>query len=179
MATTWMNDDGLLIKYGPDSSESTHRAGEYLTYNGKGEQVIEVTIDLTELTQTETILNDAVKVPTNAHITSVEVLTVVAALTGTAIDVGLVKDDRSTEGDYNGFLAAFPTSQMNAIGETSRFFETHTEPASLTGTGALIGQEITYTGGSYISASMTDATSFTAGTVKVRIAYVPKGIDNP
>jgi hypothetical protein len=34
---------------------------------------------------------------------------------------------------------------------------------------------VTNTG--YISASMTDATSFTAGKVKIRIGFIPKGID--
>lgn len=174
---TWMNNDGLYVKYGTDEKESAHRAGEYLTFNGLGEQVIEVIIDATELTQTETILNDTVFVPANAHITWVETMAVVALATGTAIDLGLIKRDRSTEVDYNGLLAAFPTSQGASVGETIKFTQEHTVPASQTGTGALVGEEITTVGGAYISASRTDATAFTAGKLRVRIAYIPKGID--
>lgn len=173
---TWMNNDGLYVKYGTDEKESAHRGGEYLTYNS-GEQIIEIVVDLAELTATETILNDTVFVPANAHITWVETVAVVAGATGTAIDVGLIARDRSTEIDYDGLLAASPIANYNAVGETLRFYETHTVPASATGTGALVGQELTTSGGGYVSASRTDATAFTAGKLRIRIAYIPKGID--
>lgn len=175
---TWNNSDGLYIKYGTDEGVSSHTAGEYLTYNS-GEQVVEIVIDATKLTTTETILSDVVIIPANAHITWVETVAVVALATGTAIDLGLIARNRSTEIDYDGLLAAFPTAEGAQIGETRRYYETHTVPASMTGTGALVGQELTTAGGGYISASRTDATAFTAGKLKVRIAYVPKGIDNP
>lgn len=175
---TWMNSDGLYIKYGTSEGTSTHKGGEYLTYNS-GEQVIEIVINAAELTATETILNDVVLVPANAHVTWVETVAVVPLATGTAIDVGLIARDRSTEVDYNGLLAAFPTAQGASVGETIRFTQEHTVPASQTGTGALVGEEITTSGGAYISASRTDATAFTAGKLKVRIGYVPKGVDNP
>lgn len=176
--STWHNDDGLFIKYGPNSFKSEHQGGEYLTFNGLGEQVIEVVLDLTELTATETIVNDLVFVPENAQITRVETVAVVPAATGTAIDVGLIARDRATEVDYDGLLAAAPTANMSAVGETYTFTEAHTVPASATGTGAVVGQEVTASGGAYISASRTDGTAFTAGSVKVRVAYIPKGVDN-
>lgn len=171
---TWTNDDGLHIKYGTTEGTSTHPAGVYCGGVG-GEQICEVVIDLTLLDASEAILNDVAVLPANAWITKVEVQTVVAAATGTAIDVGLIDQDRSTEEDYDGLLAAFPTAQMNAVGETVKFYETHTEPTTMTGTGALVGQELT--NASYISASRTDGTAFTAGKVKVRVWYVSKGID--
>lgn len=170
--SNWLNDDGLYIKYGPNSFKSTHQGGEYLTLNGVGEQVVEVVLDLTELTATETIVNDLVEVPENAHITKVETMAVVAAATGTAIDVGFVAKDRSTEVDYDGVLAAFPTGFMNAVGET----QTLTQGG--TNAGALIGAEVTTAGGVLISASRTDGTAFTAGTIKIRVSYVPMGVDN-
>lgn len=176
---SWMNSDGLYVKFGTGEGVSTHSAGEYLTHAGDGAQVVEVTINAASLTQTETILNDAVFIPANAHILWVETVAVVALATGTAIDVGLIARDRSTEIDYDGLLAAFPTAEGAQVGETRRYYETHTVPASMTGTGALIGQEVTTAGGGYLSASMTDGTAFTAGKLKVRVAYVPKGIDNP
>jgi hypothetical protein len=171
----WINSDGLYVKFGTEEGVSSHPAGEFKTFNGSNEQIIEVVIDLADLTETETILNDVVWVPNNAHVTWVETVCLVAAADGTAIDVGLIDQDRATEIDYDGFLAAFPTAEMAQVGETRRFYETHTIPTTMTGTGALIGQENTNTG--YISASMTDSTSYTAGRVKIRIAYIPKGID--
>jgi len=178
MPDTWKNNDGLFIKFGTSSGVSTHSAGEYKPLDGAGQQVVEVVINLASLTQTETILNDVVTIPANAHIAWVETVCVVPGLTGTAIDVGLIAiSDRTTEVDFDGFLAAMPTAEFAQVGETRRFYETHTVPTGMTGTGALVGQENTVKG--HISASMTDATAFTAGKVKVRIAYIPKGIDTP
>lgn len=166
---TWLNGDGLYIKSGTDSAVSNSSAGEYLTFGPT--RMVEVEVELSELTATETILNDVTVIPSGAQIERVEVVTEVAAATGTAIDVGLIKLDRSTEIDYDGLLAAFPTANMNAVGEFSALFKTHTQPASLTGTGALIGSVTSFPG--YISASRTDATAFTAGRVKIRVHFVP------
>jgi len=171
---TWTNDDGLHIKYGTTEGTSTHPGGQYGGTVG-GEHVAEVVIDLTLLTETETILNDVVFIPNNAWITKVEVQCIEAAATGTAIDVGLIDQDRSTEVDYDGLLAAFEDGDALAPGETRVFFEDHTVPASTTGTGALVGQEVTNTG--YVSASRTDGTAFTTGKLKVRVWYVSKGLD--
>lgn len=175
MVNAWKNSDGLYIKYGTSEGVSSHAAGTYEDTIG-GLTVTEVDIVLASLTQTETILNDVVWIPANAHIIWVETETVVAAATGTAIDVGLIDQDRSTEIDYNGLLAAFAAATMSEVGEVCRFYTQETFPASLTTGGALIGTEITNTG--YISASMTDATAFTAGKLRVKIAWRPKGLDN-
>lgn len=159
---TWKNNDGLYIKYGPTQAVP-QTAGEY-DLDGP-EHLIECRLDLTALTQTETIQSDTVFFPKNARISKIEVVTHTAAATGTAIDVGLIRSsDRTTEIDYNGFLAAFPTASMNAAGETT------TLTAGSTYAGALIGTTTsTYVG--HISASMTDATAFTAGDIFVRIYY--------
>lgn len=168
--STWTNDDGLHIKFGTSEGVSTHSAGEYNTLGPN--RMVEVEIDLTELTQTEAILNDVVVLPAGAFIERVETIAEVAGATGTAIDVGLIRLDRSTELDYNGLLAASPIANFNADGEYACFKVGATEPTGLTGTGALIGTTLSNAG--YISASMTDATAFTAGRVKVRVWFVPK-----
>ena len=169
---TWQNSDGLRVKLGTSEGVSTHAAG---TWSVGDMNVCQVVVNMASLTQTETILNDVAWIPANAHITKVEVITVVAATTGTAMDLGLIDQDYTAEIDYDGFLAAIPTAEMAQVGETRKYYETHTEPTTMTGTGALVGQEVTNAG--YISASMTDATAFGAGKVKVRIYYIPKGID--
>ena len=162
MAQTWKNNDGLYLKFGPTKAVA-NTAGEY-KLDGP-EHMIEVKLDLTTLTQTETIQSDQVFFPIDARITKVEVVTHTAAATGTAIDVGMIRaSDRSTELDYNGLLAAFPTASMNADGETT------TLTAGVTYAGAQIGAtNSTYVG--MISASATDATAFTAGVIYVRIFY--------
>lgn len=171
---TWFNGDGLYVKFGADEGTSAHRAG---CYGGDvyGCSIVELIVDLVDLTATETILNDSVVLPANAHVIWVETTCVVVATTGTAIDIGLIDQDRTTEIDYDGLLAAFPTAEMAQVGETRRFYETHTVPASMTGTGALVGQEVTNAG--YFSGSRTDATAFGAGKVRIKIAYIPRGID--
>jgi predicted membrane-bound mannosyltransferase len=173
-----MNGDGLYIKYGTAEGSSAHKAGEYRTHVS-GEQVIEITVDAKALTAAETILSDVLFIPANAHVTWVETVAVVPLATGTAIDLGLIARDRVTEVDYDGLLAAFPTAQASSVGETIRFTQEATTPATQTGTGALVGEEITTVGGAYVSASTTTATAFTAGKLKVRIGYVPRGVDNP
>lgn len=161
---SWLNPDNLYLKYGTEKTTS-NVAGEYSTVGALRE--VEVKIDLTDLTATETILSDVQVIPTGARIKEVEVVTHTAAATGTAIDLGLIRaSDRSTEIDYNGFLAAFPTASMNAAGEKNIVDQAHTY------VGALIGTTTSNIG--YISASRTDATAFTAGIIYVTIRfYVP------
>lgn len=167
MVQSWMNSDNLYLKFGPDKATAS-TGGEYVTTGEMRE--VELTIDLTDLTQTETIQDDGVFLPAGVRIQEVELRTQTAGATGTAIDVGLIKaSDRSTEVDYNGLLAAAPLAVMNSDGERTIYTAITTVPASATGTGALIGTTLAYT--SMISASMTDATAFTAGVVKVIIRY--------
>lgn len=160
MAQTWMNNDGLFIKYGTERATSG-KAGEYRT-NGRLREV-EVILDLTTLTETETIIDDNTTIPAGVIIQEVEIDTKTAAATGVAIDVGLIKTDRTTEYDYDGLLAAFPTASMNAAGEKNIISDNTTYD------GALVGAVLANT--SYISASRTTATAFTAGYVVVTIRY--------
>src|SRR5512146_2936657 len=114
----WLNNDDLYLKYGT-AKATVQKAGEY--HLDGPEHMIEIKLTLSELTQTETIQSDTVFFPKNARIDRVDVVTHTAAATGTAIDVGLIRSsDRTTEIDYNGLLAAFPTASMNADGETTK-----------------------------------------------------------
>ena len=158
---TWMNPDNLYIKYGTTKT-TPNIAGEYRR-NGHTHD-IEFKIDLTALTQTETILSDVVYIPAGARIQEIEIVTHTAAAAGTAIDLGLIKSsDRSTEIDYDGLLAAFPTASMNVAGEKNVITDNTTYD------GALVGTNTAYTG--HVSASRTDATAFTTGLLYVTIRY--------
>ena len=163
MTNTWLNNDNLYVKFGT-AQATAQTAGEY-KLDGP-DHMIEIKLDLTTLTQTETIQSDTVFFPKSARIRRIDVVTHTAAATGTAIDVGFIRSsDRTTEIDYNGLLAAFPTASMSADGETT------TLTNGSTYAGALIGADTSSTYVGHISASMTDATSFTTGVIYVRIYY--------
>jgi hypothetical protein len=157
---TWINEDGLQIKYGTDRAEVS-KVGEYRTTGRLRE--IQLRVALADLTETETILDDNTFIPTGVIVQEVEIDTKTAAATGVAVDLGIIKMDRTTEGDYDGLLAAFPTASMNAAGEKVIISDNTTYD------GALVGAVTTYKG--YISASRTTATAFTAGDVVITIRY--------
>lgn len=165
---TWDNADGLHLTFGTDKAID-NKGGEYR--NDGQLREIEVKLTLTELTEAETVVSDTIYFPKNVRVQEVEVITHTAAATGVAIDVGLVRaSDRTTEIDFNGFLAAFPTAQMDLAGERTIFTSATTVPLTATGTGALIGATSgTFVG--HITASRTTATAFTAGVIFVKIKY--------
>lgn len=160
MVQSWMNSDGLYIKYGPDKA-TAGKAGEYSPTTDIHEVVLKIT--LSDLTETETIQSDTIVLPAGARIQEVETVTHTAAATGAAVDLGLIRMDRSTELDYDGLLAAFPTASMNAAGEKNIYSDNTTYD------GALVGTTLAYNG--YLSASRTTSTAFTAGVVYFKIRY--------
>lgn len=168
MAQTWMDGDGLYHKYGVTKA-TPNKGGEFRETNDQMHKV-QFKLDLTALTQSETPVSDQVFIPSGARIVKVDVLTHTAAATGTAIDLGLIRTDRSTEIDYNGLLAAFPLAHMDAAGEHFVIQQSVTIPTGATGTGALIGTTTSNVG--YVTCSQTDATSFTAGLLYVTIYYM-------
>ena len=157
---SWLDPDGLLRKFGVEKA-TANIAGEYRNVGQLRE--IELVLTLSGLTESETPVSDQVFFPKGARIEEVRVTAHTAAATGTAIDLGLIKTDRSTEIDYNGLLAAFPTGSMDADGETT------TLNVGSTYAGALIGTTTTNPG--YITCSRTTATAFTAGVVRIQIRY--------
>lgn len=168
MAQEWNNFDNLYLRYGADKA-IVSKAGEYETEGQIRE--VEVKIDLTTLTETETVLDPNQVIPSGVRIAQVEVRCHTAAATGTAIDVGLARRVTAgattlTEVDYNGILAAYATASMDAAGETN----TYNVGTGGAGTGgALIGATTAST--ALITASRTDATAFTAGVVYIKIRY--------
>lgn len=164
MVQAWMNSDNLYLKYGPDKA-TAKIGGEYRKSGNIRE--VEVKLTLSNLTETETIVDDGVFLPAGARIQEVELLTHTAAATGVAVDIGLIKaSDRSTEIDYNGLVNAEVTADMNAAGEKNVLTEA---TIGASGAGALVGTTLAYTG--LISASRTTSTAFTAGVLYVRIRY--------
>lgn len=159
MVQSWMNSDNLYLKFGPDKT-TANKGGEYRT-NAATRQV-EFNIDLTTLTETETPLSDVVVIPVGMRIQDITIITETVAATGLAIDLGLIKNsNRTTEVDFNGLLADFPTASMDVAGETN------TITATVTYGGALIGTTVAFD--SLVTCSRTSATAFTTGKLRVRI----------
>lgn len=157
---TVINADGLTLKYGTDRA-TTGKGGEYVTVGATRE--LELKLTLTDLTESEVIQSEGGVLPAGARIQEIEVVTHTAAATGAAIDLGLIRLDRTTEVDYDGLLAAFPTASMNAAGEKVVIVDNTTYDGAVVGT--------TLVNPAYITASRTTATAFTAGVVYVRIRY--------
>lgn len=176
MVQIWNNSDNLTLKFGPDKA-TAKTAGEYSPWKGMHE--VEIRLDLMSvdgaaLTETETVLDNTVTIPSGARIQEVELYCTTAGATGVAIDVGLAKRVTAgattlTEIDYDGLLAAAPVTIFDLAGERTIFTAASTVPASATGTGALIGTTTTSVG--LITASRTTATAFTAGVVVITIRY--------
>lgn len=159
----WLNEDGLYLKYGTEKT-TANKAGEYVTTGPL--RMIEVLIDLTALTETETVQSDVTFFP-KMRIERVDVVTRTAATSGgtPALDVGLYRMDRTTAIDADGLVEALAMTAMDAAGETTSL----SAPTTGTSVGNLIGTTTSLP--AYITASRTTSDAFTAGAVAVRIFY--------
>lgn len=157
----WNDNTGLYQRYGTEQTVPL-KGGEYRTNGAMRE--IEVKIDLTTLTETETILSDSIFFPTGVVISEVEIYVDTAAATGVAVDIGLIQTDRSTEIDYDGIVAAAATATLTKGAKL-------TLVKGSTGVGALITNGTSIANVGHITASRTTATAFTAGVIRVRIRY--------
>lgn len=166
MVQSWTNADGITQIFGPDKAVAK-KGGEYVTVGAMRE--VEFVITLSALDQTEAVQDNTVFIPAGVRIHELEIITETAAATGTAIDLGLIKTDRTTEIDYDGLLAAYPLAHMDLAGEHGTIVRSVTVPTGLTGTGALVGTTTAFKG--YVTCSRTDATAFTAGKIRVKLRF--------
>lgn len=166
-----INADGLFIPYGT-SEVTVNRGGEYNV--GGGLHWTEVMCKLSTLTTSgQTILSDNLTIPNGAFIEAIEVIVTKEPTdaSGTAnLDLGLVDQDRSTEIDFNGFLAAADAFNAGTDLGSKTVFNLGTTEA-----GALVGTKITNTG---LIVANADTAVFTAGEVMIRIRwFVPLSAD--
>lgn len=162
---TWMNNDGLYIKFG--ATEGAAGTSGAFEDGVAGQTVVELNIgDLTDLGTAAAIQDDNVFIPAGYTVTKVELINTTAATSGgsAVLNVGLIRKDRSTELDYDGLIAAGALATFNALGETVTY------TAGSTGAGALVGTVLVYPG--YLTADY-DTAAFTAGAVKIRV-YLQK-----
>lgn len=163
---TWVNNDGLFIKFGADEARSGTAvgwAGEYMDATD-GSHVVEVVLTpMTALVAASTIVSDTVTIPFGAKIESIWLFCDIPATgVGATLNVGLIDQDRTTAFDSNGFLEAIPLTSMDAVGETTIY------TAGVTGAGTLVGATLQNTG---LIVADFDTAAFTAGRVRIRIKY--------
>lgn len=151
---TWTNADGLYIKYGTD--EAKQALGGAVQEDG-GVHKLEFTINASDFNGTaNTILSDTAFIPSNALIVSTNftVETAFAGATAT-VDFGLIRKDRSTEIDFDGFDAAIAVASLTA-------------KASIAGDGALVGTRLSNAG---LVTARNNTADLTAGKGVLTITY--------
>lgn len=167
---TWMNSDGLLVKFGTE--KTVLAKGGSFEYEGPN-RMIELEVNIANLTTTTTAVvvgGDSVIFPRNSFIESVEIMTTATAATITSLSFGLIRLDRTTELDYDGFIAALALASFNSAGETVKM------QVGSTSVGALVGTTLAYPGlpVAYIAGTVG------TGTIKLRVRFSVIGEDaNP
>ena len=66
MSGTWLNSDGLYVKFGTSEAKSGFQGGMVCDYGIYQSYILNM--DLTDLTETETIQNDVLVIPANSLI---------------------------------------------------------------------------------------------------------------
>lgn len=166
-SNAWLNSDGLYVPLGT-SEVTSNRGGSYRVDGPL--HLTEVTIALASLptvaSGNEQIVADNVVIPAGAFIEKVVVMVTkepTDAAGNANLDVGLVDQDRSTEIDFNGLLAAADAFNSGTdLGRTTEYVLGTTEA------GALIGTKLTNAGLITASAETAD---FTDGVIKVRVYW--------
>lgn len=159
---SWNNNDGLYVKFHKELA--TKGSAGAVPVADDTLHVVEAVITLTDLGTTEAIVDNHTVIPSGSFIEEVVVVADVAATSGGSptLDVGLIRQDRTTAYDDDGLVAALAMTSYDAIGERT------TLTKGVSGAGALVGTVLANSG--VITASRNTAT-YTAGVVRVRIKY--------
>ncbi len=179
-----INSDGLYIKYGTEET-AVARGGEYAVSAG-GSMLFEFAVNRADLlSATPTVLGDAtgteqgsfgVVLPKGLRITEVETFVETAFTSSGTIGsatfvVGLKREDRSTELDHDGLLAAGFTGTVGGLATAGSNVFTR---IGSTGVGALVGTTLANDGVVVVSNSAHATHPLTAGRVIVRVrGYFP------
>lgn len=181
----WKNSDGLVLRFGVD--EADEAIGYERSQMHDGEGVLEFVLNYTDLpgfadaasaiedgyATGGRIINETIRVPEGIFIKSVEIITQTAwtsAASAMVLDIGLVKaSDRTTEKDFNGFVAAITHTEINeATGVVPA--DSVNDPGWV---GALVGTVLTSatTAGPWLLTADIGVATATAGKSVFRIHY--------
>jgi len=154
---------GLYQKYGLEQTVA-QAGGEVVTVGDYRE--IDIKLDLTTLGSAAAIITgtDNINIPAGFRMEEIIVINETAATgSGATLNLGLIRTDRSTEIDYDGFLAAAPRTDWASAGTIKTY------SVGVTGAGALMGVT-TGSNPGYLTADY-DTAAFTAGVVTIRLRY--------
>lgn len=135
MAETWLNPDGLYVKFGLKQGVAA-KGGQILDH-GSPYRMVELNLLFSDLATAASILHDTVYIPKNARIDKVEIVATTAFTdTGASftLNVGLIKTDRVTEIDYDGLVAVLPLANLTPAGDWSIIDVNHAKKGALIGT---------------------------------------------
>lgn len=162
---SWYNSDGLLVRFDAEKIVKT-TGGEY---PGAGTlRTDQFKINVANLTTTPAlIVGEGIIIPRNSRIEQVEVVAETVAATITSVSVGLMRIDRTTELDHDGFVAALVLASLNVAGEKNIL------TPGVTSAGALVGTTLAYPGlpVAYIAGSTG------TGVLVVKVSYYVPGVD--
>lgn len=163
LSNVWVNGDGLAVRYGTEEA-AVGRVGSYEDTIA-GLQVAEFHFDYTDLSATDGsgILDYTSPLLKGTRIQQVKVICETAATgAGAVMNVGLIKENFSTELDFNGLVAALPLASADAAGEQIIL------NVGSTYAGALIGTTLSEDG--WVTVDY-DTAAFTAGKWLVEVYY--------
>lgn len=165
---TWINDDGLEVRLGTTEAEVT-RGGELPSAGDM--RKFEFNLTLTALGSTSALVPDTtgILIPSGFVLHKVKIITETAATSAgnaATINLGLIRQDKSTTYDVDGILAAWDPDDPTVAGETVEVVE------GSSGSGVLVGAVLANSG--YLVADY-DTEAFTAGELRIVIeGYVKR-----
>lgn len=163
MVQSWDNADGLHLTFGPDKAIPT-TAGEFKTY---GElRTTEVKIDLSTLAVTTPLIlaNTTYFPKCRIEEVVIEVQTAATSSGSGTLDIGFIKQDRTTELDYNGLIAAEVKGTIDTAGKKVTYINGTSKA------GALIGTTTTDVG---LLVANVNTAVYQTGIVYIRIKWRP------
>jgi hypothetical protein len=171
LANVWINPDGLAVKFGAEEG-AVGKVASFEDMVGSLQHMI-VHFDYTDIpslanvvstTVANGILDYTTVVPKGSRIHQVKLWAETAMVgVNATLDVGFVQMDYVTELDYNGLVAAAPTTVLEDAGAQLVLVEDSTYA------GALIGTTLTTQDGIFTVNYNTAA--FTAGKIILEVSY--------
>lgn len=156
----WMNNDGLLIKYGTEEAQ-VGGGGEYRWDGPLTELEIDIQWNRLAAFGTEKVVDETIRIPNGVLLQSAEFRVITPFTSGgsATLTLGLINPDRSTAYDADGIDATVALTAIDAVNET------------VTCDGALIGTVLNAAQGSSLVTATVGTANYTAGKGVLRLRY--------
>jgi len=172
---TWLNSDGLYIKYGADESEVA-KGGQYSTDGSLHE--VEATLLWSDFASATAVLpinssSYGIVIPKGARIEEVETVVETAFVNDGTVGtstfvVGFNKADRTTALDVDGLLTSSATGTELGLATAGT---KKTITVGSTGAGTLIGESLSENGVMVFANGGHASHPNTAGSINIRVRY--------